>query len=140
MKSKIYTMKEKNILMCNPFVLDIKYDRFIEYDPVFKLWTIYKKRNNPEETCRQIFQEAGFRTDIMNPKLPQSRIRSWESLYDRYGPEYFLNDLEYARLKDEVANFIDDERKDIVKFSLLKKIYNEVKEFIINEKRSSHSN
>ena len=60
MKSKIYTIKEKDILMTNPFILDIKYDRFIEYDPVFKLWTIYKKRNNHEKTCRQIFMDAVF--------------------------------------------------------------------------------
>ena len=47
MKSKIYTEQEIILLKQNPFVLDIKYNRFIEYDPIFKLWCVLDSLHSP---------------------------------------------------------------------------------------------
>lgn len=94
MKAKIYTKEEQEMYLKNPFVIDIKYNRFIEYDPVFKLWCVLKKITESSETCRHLFYEAGFPIDLMNQKLPQSRIKDWENNFYRYGVDYFLtNDL-----------------------------------------------
>ena len=87
MKTKIYTNNEIEYLKKNKFVDDILYQREIKYSNVFKLWAVLQRITFPEKTARFIFEEAGFNTKLMNNKLPQSRIRSWFLIYEKYGNE-----------------------------------------------------
>ena len=48
MKVRLYTDDEIKKLKQCVFVRNIKYKREIEYDPVFKLWTIMMKHDMPE--------------------------------------------------------------------------------------------
>lgn len=132
MKYKIYTDKEQKELLKNPFVKEIKYNRFIVYDNYFKLWAVFKKFKFPEKTSRQIFDEAGFNINIMNPKLPQARLKYWENLYHRYGYEYFLNDHDFCKLTDKIINLTENKKtnNNINKIKLKLKIYKELEKII----------
>lgn len=101
MKTKIYTKEEQQMYLKNPFVNDIIYDRFIVYDPIFKLWCVLKRLTDSSETSRHLFYVAGFPIELMSPKLPQARIKEWESTFYRYGADYFLNNELGAYLKEE---------------------------------------
>ena len=121
MKTKIYTNKEIEYLLKNKFVNKILYKRSIEYSNIFKLWTVLQKIKYPEKTARDIFEEAGFNTRLMNSKLPQARIRSWYLCYERYGFEYFISTSTITKMKDDCLNRI------INNFETLEdKIYNKV--------------
>lgn len=111
MKSKIYTKLEIKYLKKNPFVVDVKCNRFIEYEPIFKLWCVLQRKYYPEKICRELFEYAGFNVNIMNKKLPQARIKSWEDLYIRYGLSYFLDSNNFAMLNNDI--FIKSKR-DII--------------------------
>jgi hypothetical protein len=104
MKTKIYTDKEIEYLLKNRFVTKVFYKRAIEYSNIFKLWSVLQKIRYPEKTARDIFEEAGFNTNLMNSKLPQSRIRSWYLCYERYGFDYFISNINYSKMKDECLN------------------------------------
>ncbi len=134
MKSKIYTDLEINNLEKSPFVLEVRNKRFIHYDPLFKLWTILQRKKYPERTCRELFEYAGFNTKLMNPKLPQTRIKSWENLFYRYGVDYFISDKSYALLleffKGEVVIMKDETQKNIYRL----KIYKELKNLLMEGK------
>lgn len=133
MKSKIYTEQEIILLKQNPFVLDIKYNRFIEYDPIFKLWCVLAKNLYPEVSARSLFYIAGFPLQIMNPNLPQKRILAWRNIFFRYGKEYFLYSKDY-----EMLNIIPFKNMEINREStndLKKRIYSEVRAMLENEKR-----
>lgn len=101
MKTKIYTNNEIEYLKKNKFVIDVLYQREINYSNIFKLWAVLQRINNPEKTARNIFEEAGFNTKLMNNKLPQSRIRSWLLIYERYGVEYFLSSNSICKIKND---------------------------------------
>ena len=137
MKYKIYTNEEINELLKNPFVKEVKYNRFITYDDYFKLWAVLKKIKYPEKTSRQIFKEAGFNINIMNPKLPQARLKYWENIYFRYGFDYFISDDNYCKLTNEIINLTKNKniasRVNFIKLKL--KIYKELEAIIrgINE-------
>ena len=47
---KYYTEDEKRILMMNPFVLFIRDDKAIEYDPAFKLWCVFTKKSHQKKS------------------------------------------------------------------------------------------
>lgn len=134
MKSKIYTNLEIENLEKNPFVLEVRNKRFIHYDPLFKLWTILQRKKYPERTCRELFEYAGFNTKLMNPKLPQTRIKSWENLFYRYGVDYFVSDKSYALLLEffngEVVIMKDETQKNIYRL----KIYKELKDLLMEGK------
>lgn len=100
MKSKIYTKSEIVSLKKNPFVVDVKCNRFIEYESIFKLWCVLQKKYYPEKTCKELFEYAGFNVNIMNKKLPQARIKSWNDLYLRYGVRYFFETKNYIKFKE----------------------------------------
>ena len=121
MKTKIYTNKEIEYLLKNKFVSKILYKRLIEYSNIFKLWTVLQKIKYPEKTARDIFEEAGFNTRLMNSKLPQARIRSWYLCYERYGFEYFISTSTTTKMKDDCLNQIINNSE-----TLEDKIYNKV--------------
>lgn len=121
MKIKIYTDKEIEYLLKNKFVTKILYKRSIEYSNIFKLWTVLQKIKYPEKTARDIFEEAGFDTRLMNSKLPQARIRSWYLCYERYGFEYFISTRTITKMKDDCLNQIINNSR-----TLEDKIYNKV--------------
>ena len=54
MKVRLYTDEEINKLNNSIFVRSVKYKREIEYDPLFKLWTIVMKHDLPELSAREI--------------------------------------------------------------------------------------
>lgn len=134
MKSKIYTDLEIVNLEKSPFVLEVRNKRFIHYDSLFKLWTILQRKKYPERTCRELFEYAGFNTKLMNPKLPQTRIKSWENLFYRYGVDYFVSDKSYALLLEffngEVVIMKDETQKNIYRL----KIYKELKDLLMEGK------
>ena len=134
MKSKIYTNLEIENLEKSPFVLEVRNKRFIHYDPLFKLLTILQRKKYPERTCRELFEYAGFNTKLMNPKLPQTRIKSWENLFYRYGVDYFVSDKSYALLLEffngEVVIMKDETQKNIYRL----KIYKELKDLLMEGK------
>ena len=80
----------------------------------------------------------------MNPKLPQTRIKSWENLFYRYGVEYFVSDKAYAILLDFFKGevFISKDETQTTIYRL--KIYKELKDLLMeekaNEKRCSSTN
>lgn len=127
MKCKIYTEKEIELLEKNPFVIEIVRHRFIKYDALFKLWCVIQRILYPEKTCGDIFVSAGFDVGIMNPKLPQSRIKDWENAFYRFGYGYFISKERFAKLKDELVN-IDSDNSNSDK--LRKTIYKEVVDYI----------
>jgi len=126
MKCKIYTEKEIKKLMENPFVLKVERHRFIKYDSLFKLWCIIQRKLYPEKTCKEIFASAGFDVSIMNPKLPQSRIKDWENVFYRFGYNYFISKDCYSKLKNELIK----NTNDFISFDLKKKVYKEVVDYL----------
>lgn len=100
MKIRIYTKEEIELFKQNPFVIDIKYLKQIEYDPIFKLWCIYMKLEKPELTAKEIFERAGFNTYILHPSLPRRRISEWMYNYKKFGKNYFLPENESYTIND----------------------------------------
>ena len=134
MKSKIYSDLEVESLEKSPFVLEVNKRRFIHYDPLFKLWTILQRKKYPEKTCRELFEYAGFNTKLMNPKLPQTRIKSWENLYYRYGMDYFVSEKTYAILLDYFKGKVIIDNKENQAMIYRFKIYKELKDLLMEEK------
>ena len=95
MKIRLYTDNEINKLEQCMFVRSVKYKREIEYDPLFKLWTIMMKHDMPELSAREIFSRGGFDINILHKKLPQRRIKEWIDNYKKFGIRYFLPENEY---------------------------------------------
>lgn len=136
MKSKIYSDLEVANLEKSPFVLEVRKKRFISYDPLFKLWTILQRKKYPEKTCRELFEYAGFNTKLMNPKLPQTRIKSWENLYFRYGMDYFISDKTYSILLDYFKGEVFISKNETQSTIYKLKIYKELKDLLLEEKNS----
>lgn len=134
MKSKIYSDLEVANLEKSPFVLEVRKKRFISYDPLFKLWTILQRKKYPEKTCRELFEYAGFNTKVMNPKLPQTRIKSWENLYFRYGMDYFISDKTYSILLDYFKGEVFISKNETQSTIYKLKIYKELKDLLLEEK------
>lgn len=134
MKSKIYSDLEVANLEKSPFVLEVRKKRFISYDPLFKLWTILQRKKYPEKTCRELFEYAGFNTKLMNPKLPQTRIKSWENLYFRYGMDYFISDKTYSILLDYFKGEVFISKNETQSTIYKSKIYKELKDLLLEEK------
>ena len=72
----------------------------------------------------------------MNPKLPQTRIKSWENLYYRYGMDYFVSEKTYAILLDCFKGkvFIDNKENQAMIYRF--KIYKELKDLLMEEKEN----
>ena len=85
MKVRLYTDEEINKLNNSIFVRSVKYKREIEYDPLFKLWTIVMKHDLPELSAREIFARGGIDINIVHKKLPQRRIKEWMDNYKKFG-------------------------------------------------------
>ena len=103
MKKRIYTDNEIKKLKACLFVREIKRKCEIDYDPVFKLWTIMMRYEFPELTAREIFARAGFDIDILNNKLPQRRIKEWKDNYIKFGVSYFLPEDEVYKSKNKIS-------------------------------------
>ena len=130
MKIRLYTDEEITTLKKSFFIRDVKYKREIEYEPIFKLWTIVLKHDCPELTAREIFARGGIDTDILHKKLPQRRIKEWIDNYNKFGIEYFLpEDESYKSIghKEKDKQKPDDLKIKIMDFVLkrLKEIGNE---------------
>jgi len=77
--SKIkYNLIEIEILNSNPNVVMVKYGRQIEYREEFKKWAVLQSLNHPELSANQIFESAGFDTNIIGKRTADSRIRNWK--------------------------------------------------------------
>ena len=90
MKIRLYTDAEIAKLEQSIFVRSVKYKRELEYEPLFKLWTIVLKHDFPELTAREIFARGGLDINILHKKLPQRRIKEWMDNYKKFGIRYFL--------------------------------------------------
>lgn len=121
MKLRIYTDDEVKRLKSNIFIRSIKYKRELEYDPIFKLWTIMMRLDCPELTAREIFARAGIDVSILHRKLPQNRIREWISSYRKFGIKYFIPESEpYSTIsnKKELLYIPDDMKKQLLEITL----------------------
>ena len=93
---KKYSYEELTKLKKNTYIVDVKYDREIHYEPVFKLWTVFMRLSHPELPAKEIFEIAGIDTSILNNDLPRRNIHNWCEMYIEYGREYFLNKMNYT--------------------------------------------
>jgi len=126
MKKRIYTDNEIAILKQCFFVRDVKRKCEIEYDPLFKLWTIMMKFELPELTAREIFARGGFDTTILHKKLPQRRIKDWMDNYNKFGVLYFLPEDEiYSTLPKHDNSLIP---KDSMREQLMNIVLEKLKE------------
>lgn len=130
MKIRLYTDEEIYKLKQSIFIKSIKYKRELEYEPIFKLWTIVLKHDYPELTAREIFARGGIDINILHKKLPQRRIKEWMDNYKKFGIRYFLpeNDF-YSSINKKEKDFVhsNDLKDQLMRFVLkrLKEINNE---------------
>ncbi len=134
MKVRLYTDDEIKKLKQCVFVRNIKYKREIEYDPVFKLWTIMMKHDMPELTAKEIFARGGFDVNILHKKLPQRRIKEWVDNYIKFGIRYFLPENEYYQSITKVTDN-NDVVYDSFKMQLLDYVLKRLKEINFDENR-----
>ena len=130
MKVRLYTDREISKLKQNMFVRNIKYKREIEYDPIFKLWSVMMRLKFPELSAKEIFARGGFDIEVLNNKLPQRRIKEWLDNYNRFGVAYFLPEDAYYQTinsKPIKKNNIDNFKLKLLKTTLqnLKELRNE---------------
>ena len=130
MKIRLYTDEEISKLKQSIFIKSVKYKRELEYEPIFKLWTIVLKHDYPELTAREIFARGGIDTNILHKKLPQRRIKEWIDNYKKFGIRYFLPENEYyssINTKEKDIVHSNDLKDQLMKFVLkrLKEINNE---------------
>ena len=133
MKVRLYTDNEIEKLKQCIFIRNIKYKREIEYDPIFKLWTIMMRYDMPELSAREIFARGGFDINILHKKLPQRRIKDWVDNYKKFGIRYFLPEDEYYQSityeKDNTVYY------DTFKMQLLDYVLRRLKEIDFNDNR-----
>ncbi len=133
MKVRLYTDKEIKILKQSIFVRNVKYKREIEYDPIFKLWTIMMRYDMPELSAREIFARGGFDINILHKRLPQRRIKDWVDNYKKFGIRYFLPENNYYQSityeKDNTIYY------DIFKTKILDYVLRRLKEIDFNDNR-----
>ena len=130
MKVRLYTDEEIEKLKKSIFIRDIKYRRELEYEPLFKIWTIVMKHDFPELSAREIFERGGIDINIINKKIPQKRIKEWRDNYQKFGIKYFLpEDDYYNSVATTENNKIDNDslKKQLMIFVIkrLKEISNE---------------
>lgn len=89
MKKSKYTITEIKLLNSNPNVKRVKYGRQIEYNPSFKKWAVIQSMKYPELSANQIFEMAGFDTDILGARTAESRIRYWKGTLTKYKEFYY---------------------------------------------------
>lgn len=133
MKVRLYTDNEIKKLKQCIFVRNIKYKREIEYDPIFKLWTIMMRYDMPELSAREIFARGGFDINILHKKLPQRRIKDWVDNYKKFGIRYFLPEDEYYQsITYEKNNTV---YYDTFKMQILDYVLRRLKEIDFNDNR-----
>ena len=130
MKIRLYTDDEISKLKKSIFINKVKYKRELEYEPLFKLWTIVLKHDCPELTAREIFNRGGIDTNILHNKLPQRRIKEWMDNYKKFGIRYFFPENEYYKsiiTKKDNNDYFDNFKNQLMDFVLkrLKEIENE---------------
>lgn len=78
MKQIQFTDQEREILLKNPNIIDVKGSR-VKYCPKFKEYSVkeYLKGKYPS----QIFIEAGIDVNILGRKNPQKCLSKWKLLY-----------------------------------------------------------
>lgn len=109
MKTRIYTEREITTLENNVFIKKVKYKRELEYFPVFKLWCILMKIENPDLSAREIFERGGLDINILHHKLPRNRIKEWMDNYKKYGIAYFLpEDKSYSTIEKDKVEYASD--------------------------------
>lgn len=133
MKVRLYTDDEIKKLKQNTFVRNVKYKREIEYDPLFKLWTIMMRYDKPELSASEIFSCGGFDTNILHKKLPQRRIKDWVDNYKKFGIRYFLPEDEYYQSITYIKN--NEVVYDCMKMQLLDYVLKRLKEIDSNDNR-----
>ena len=126
MKLRFYTDKELETLNSNMFVKSVHYKRTIEYDVVFKLWSIMMRLKFPELTGKQIFVRAGFDINMLHDNLPYRRIAEWLKNYRKFGLNYFLPELKPYHSLEKKKTSVDE--SELFKLKLLKEILKELKE------------
>lgn len=133
MKVRLYTDNEIKKLKQCIFIRNIKYKREIEYDPIFKLWTIMMRYDMPELSAREIFARGGFDINILHKKLPQRRIKDWVDNYKKFGIRYFLPEDEYYQsITYEKNNTV---YYDTFKMQILDYVLRRLKEIDFNDNR-----
>lgn len=84
MRKNKYTIKELEILNNNPNVVMVKYGNQIEYTDNFKKWAVIQSLKYPELSANQIFEMAGFDTNIIGKRTAESRIRYWKGSFCKH--------------------------------------------------------
>lgn len=121
----IYTKEEIKELENHVFVKSVIDENGIEYDPVFKLWSVMIWLKFPKLTEIDIFEKAGFDMDILNKKEPRIKIIEWFKLYKMFGADYFIDKdtLNNKRKKQLLELTIEELRKLNFKESYSEKGY-----------------
>ena len=132
MKVRLYTDEEIQKLKQCAFVKRIKYRREIEYDPIFKLWTIMMRYDMPELSAQEIFSRGGLDVNILHKKLPQRRIKEWVDNYKKYGIRYFLPENEYYQSLTTHKN--EKKTYDPLKMQVLDYVLKRLEEIDINDR------
>ena len=134
MKIRLYTDDEIDQLNKSIFIRSVKYKRELEYEPIFKLWTIVLKHDCPELTAREIFARGGIDTNIIHKKLPQRRIKEWIDNYKKFGLAYFLPEDEFYKSIIHTQNK-DKTEDDKLKSQLMEFVLNRLKDIKNEEVR-----
>lgn len=82
MSKKTFTEKEIQLLSINPFVKAVS-SKGVTYTDEFKRLFISEKEKG--KFSRQIFEEAGFDTDIIGMARIHSASKRWNAAYKRNG-------------------------------------------------------
>ena len=130
MKVRLYTDDEIKKLKQCVFVRNIKYKREIEYDPIFKLWTIMMRYDMPELSAREIFARGNFDVNILHKNLPRRRIKEWVDNYKKFGIRYFLPENEYYQ---SIHTENSKDNNGTFKIKLLEYILKRLKEIDFND-------
>ena len=134
LKRRIYTDEEIKILKSNMFVRDVKYKREISYDPLFKLWTIMMKNENPHLSAKEIFSLGGFDVGILHSDLPRKRIHAWVENYKKFGINYFIPEQKsYSTIRKVIE--VNSRETDSMKLQLMDFVLRKLKEYYKNDNR-----
>ena len=91
MKVRLYIDDEIAKLKQSVFVRNVKYKRELEYEPLFKLWTIMMKHDFPELSAREIFAREANVSRIIFSLIPwaERSLRSfWNSIMTSFRQPY----------------------------------------------------
>lgn len=124
-KIRVYTNNEIKLLLNSGCILGFRNNSQIIYKNGFKLYAVHERLCHPEKTARQIFEEAGINTSILDDRTPQKRINNWVKKYTRYGEDYFKNEKQFYSSKQK-ENIISQKNTNESQYYLIEIIDDEL--------------